>query len=475
MCFVPFNIVVLVYLYKQGIPLPTNSVELYRYFICLTICRFLAKNDKPRKHDITKLIDLPEPYNKVIKQLAKLSLDALNENKLIFSLDDVKAVCADIMAIPGAINGFGLLQAVEHDSISANLMTLNFVHFSIQEYLAAYHIANLQSHEDELRVIEKNFWSDIHFNMFSMYITLTKGQRPAFKHFLSDGDKTITISDKFLNNQLQSLHLYRCFYEADDDSMCKSIEKSKIFSDTKIDFRLTAISATDVECIAVFLTTSSHKEWKELNLSHCYIQDHGLRILHHGLCHCDDVSITITELILCNNGLTMQSSSLISEIAVKCKVKMLDINENNTIGEDHNLYSMLTDQHTMLQGLYMHSTNLSSEAAISLFNSLKINKTLKWLSINRNTVTDDACNAIATALKSNSYLVTLGMYGNPLGAETIENIVRSLQNNRALQLIWLPRCPEDTKKIISTLETDINKTRESQGCQVKLGIGYGRF
>ena len=38
LCFVPFNIVVLVYLYKQGIPLPQNSAQLYNYFICLTIC-----------------------------------------------------------------------------------------------------------------------------------------------------------------------------------------------------------------------------------------------------------------------------------------------------------------------------------------------------------------------------------------------------------------------------------------------------
>ena len=38
LCFVAFNIAALVYLYKQGIPLPKNSVELYIYFIpyCLS-------------------------------------------------------------------------------------------------------------------------------------------------------------------------------------------------------------------------------------------------------------------------------------------------------------------------------------------------------------------------------------------------------------------------------------------------------
>ena len=38
LCFVPFNIVVLVYLYKLGFSLPNTAAELYSYFICVTIC-----------------------------------------------------------------------------------------------------------------------------------------------------------------------------------------------------------------------------------------------------------------------------------------------------------------------------------------------------------------------------------------------------------------------------------------------------
>ena len=64
--FVPFNLVILVYLYKQGFSLPKNSAELYDYFICLTICRHLAKHGHHLQGNITKLTDLPEPYNKVI-------------------------------------------------------------------------------------------------------------------------------------------------------------------------------------------------------------------------------------------------------------------------------------------------------------------------------------------------------------------------------------------------------------------------
>ena len=104
-CFIPFNMVILLYLYKLGIPFPNNSTELYHHFICSTICRHLTKLSKPLEN-FTDLTDLPESYNRIIQQLSKLSLEALNKNKLIFTFDEIKAACPDIAATPGGINGF---------------------------------------------------------------------------------------------------------------------------------------------------------------------------------------------------------------------------------------------------------------------------------------------------------------------------------------------------------------------------------
>ena len=473
LCFVPFNIVALVYLYKQGIPLPKNSAELYNHFICLTVCRHLTKYGHRLQSNITTLTDLPEPYSKIIQQLTKLSLEALNDDKLIFTLDEIKEACPDITAaVPGAINGFGLLQAVEHFCLTKTSTTFNFLHFSIQEYLAAHYIANLPA-DEELKIIEAKFSNSIHFNMFSMYIAITKGQRPSFKHFLCGGDKSITISDKFLNDQLRCLPLYRCFHEAGDDDICKTIERSVKFSGKEINLSHTRLTASDVECVTVFLTSSFHKEWVWLYLDYCYIQDHGLHILHRGLLHY--TNITITALWLSNNGLTSQSSSIISDITVSCNVKMLMINGNHTIGEDEQLYSILTNPSTMLETLYMYNTALSSRAAIALFTALKNNISLKELNITINDVTDDASDAITTALQRNSCLVKLYMDHNPLTGEAIVNIVNALRGNNTLSLLWLPKCPEDISKRISSLQEVINMKRQSRGCQVNLEITISSF
>ena len=466
-CFIPFNMAVLLYLYKLRNALPRNSTELYHHFICSTICRHLSKSGTPLTHDITDLTDLPQPYNRIIQQLSKLSLEALNNNKLIFTLPEITAACPDIAAIPGAINGFGLLQAVQHFGLYTKTMTLNFIHFTIQEFLAAHYISHLPPNE-ELKVIEANFWNDVYFNVFTIYTSLTNGQRRAFKTFLSDGNEANAIADKFLKDQLKCLRLYRCFNEAEDYKICKTIERAEIFKSKVINLERAIITVSDIECISLFLTSSSNKQWKMLNLHDCYIQDKGLNILYRGLRHSSDVTIDFLQ--LSHNGVTRRSSSLLSELTVKCKVKELWINGNYTIGEDQQLYSMLTNPSTELEQLYMAGTRLSSRGAIALFTAVKENNKLKWLDIMDNAITDDACDVITTALQRNSCLVTLHMWFNRLSSEAIINIVRCLEVNNTIQVLWLPYCPQDIQENIRSLQEVVNKKRESRGCQVKLKI-----
>ena len=470
-CFIPFNMVILLYLYKQENSLPKNSTELYHHFVCSTICRHLAKLNKLTHNTrITDLTNLPEPYNKIILQLSRLSLNALNSNKLIFTLHDITEACPDIADIPGAINGFGLLQAVQHCGRYAKMVTLNFIHFTIQEFLAAYYISCLSPNE-ELEVINKNFWNKIHFNMFSLYISHTNGQRLSFKKFLSGENKAFTISDEFLEDQLKCLCLFRSFNEANDRIMCETIEQADIFKTKEVNLRDCTLIDSDVECLSVFLSSTFNKDWKRLNLHNCNIQDKGLNFLQRGLRHSSNVKIN--ELILDYNGLTTTSSSLISELTVKCRVKKLMINDNHSIGEDEQLYHILSDPSNVLEELYMYDVKLSTRGAAHLFTALKENKKLKGLYIDRNDITDDPSGSITTALERNSCLVTLIMYLNPLSNKAILNIVQCLEINNALQLLGLPQCPQNVRKNIESLQELVNKKRESRSCQVKLEIKFG--
>ena len=484
LCVVPFNMVVLLFLYKQGISLPNNSTQLYNHFICLTICRHLAKYGHPLDNTITNLNDLPDPCNKIIQQLSRFSLEALNKNKLVFTWYEIKMACPDIKAVPGAINGFGLLQAIQHFGLTGTTMTFNFLHFTIQEFLAAHHVANLPPSK-ELKILHKHFWSDIHSNMFAIYLTLTKGQQPSFKQFIkpSLGQRLkgfITreqIENRFVDDAVKCFRLFRCFFEAGDKEICRSIEKAKKFNSKKItintlesDKHYIRLSLSDVECVTVFLTCSSYKVWKELDLWECYIQDHGVHVLHRGLTNCE---VTITTLVLDNNGLTKSSSSLICDAIISCRVKVLSISNNNTVGEGKRLYPIISDPSSALEQLYMRSTKLSSRAAIQLFTELSESKKLSGLWIDHNDISDEACDVIIMAMKKNTSLVELRMHDNPISEEYAQLIVKALQYNNTLQLLHLNYYySKDVKERIESIAEEINKKRESHRCHVKLEIKF---
>ena len=129
LCFIPFNMTMLLWLYKQGVVLPNTSTELYNYFICHTIRHHLAKHGVVPNGNILDLNDFEEPYRNVIQQIAILSYKALDKNQLTFSLDEVKAVCPQIDKIPGAINCFGLLQAVQISNCHENDNSTEFCSF----------------------------------------------------------------------------------------------------------------------------------------------------------------------------------------------------------------------------------------------------------------------------------------------------------------------------------------------------------
>ena len=466
LCVVPFNMAILLFLYKQRscLPnksLPKNSTQLYNHFICLTICRHIAKYGHPLDNTITDLTNLPDPYSKIIQQLSKFSLEALNNNKLVFSLDEVKMACPDIAAeaIPGAINGFGLLQAVQHFGLTGKTITFNFLHFTIQEFLAAHHVASLPP-SMELNILNENFWSDIHSNMFVMYLSLTKGQRLSFKQFIQPSwgqwIKGLLagkyVVNRFLENKVKSFHLFHCYFEAGDKKMCRSIEnviKSLGFSSKALSLLGIRLSSSDVECLTVFLACSSYKEWEVLDLYGCYIRDHGVRILHRGL---RNFNVTITALRLGNNDLTELSSSAISTITIRHRVKKLQISYNK-IGEDERLYSIISDPSTVLEELYMYSIKLTSNAAIKLFAAVGCNKKLRILDIDNNNITDEACGAITMALKKNTSLISLFLHKNPISGECSQLIVEALRYNNTLQELCLPCYSENVEKKIK----EINK------------------
>ena len=266
----------------------------------------------------------------------------------------MKVVCPQIDKIPGTINCFGLLQAVQYPGIMKMTTMLSFVHFFLQEYLAAYHVTCLP-YDDELSVLKENFMSDIHSNMFAVYVGMTKGKRPAFKEYLRYGSSEgsspssdeyisgpafkrqcvesgssggsslegsdIAISTGILKNKNVCLRLFKCFHEAGDKDLCSQFIKAGCFSGSlgvgsvKIE---SSLSPCDAECLGLVLT--SKQEWKFL---YVILSDAAIETLHH--------SLTTNTPTIHSIGLSGVSSSnkstsyFISNIALMCKATYLGV------------------------------------------------------------------------------------------------------------------------------------------------------
>ena len=241
LCYIPLNMTILLCLVEGGIDkLPKTQTEMYEKFIEMTIVRFIQKVDIKAFEIITNITRLPCPYNKVFEELTRIAYNALKIDKIVFRLNEIEEVCPNLATIPSNWNGLGLLKAVRHTNAELGNVTFHFLHFSIQEYMAALYISTL-SNNKQIKLLKDTFWEHRYYNTWIMYVGITCGSSFALKHILSGHRfqlftklfKTSCVSEKLLENKIKCLHLFQCLVESSNEDMIASV--SKFFQDNRID------------------------------------------------------------------------------------------------------------------------------------------------------------------------------------------------------------------------------------------------
>lgn len=465
LCYIPLNMTILIYLMKHRelSTLPTSQTNLYQDFVCLTICHHLKKIGTTLR-DITDLKSFPDPYRVVISKLAKLSYTALDKSKLVFTSAEIREACPEISSIPGAIDGFGLLQAVEHNSTMETTLSYNFVHFSIQEYLAAFYISSLED-DEELKVLQERFWTGSHHNTWVVYTGITKGQKVAFKKFLCGGKPDAsTISLEFLETSRKCLHLFECFDEAEDYKMCHQIDQAQVFNG-RINTSMRTLTPRELKSLCVFLTKTSIKQWNELSLSSCIIGDTGCSAIEMAL---SKNAPTIESVRFEDNQLTALSTEKVIKIATYCNTILLDLRWNEF--QDGEWSALI--RNTSLVSIVLDECNLKVVGTKKLAAAVAKNKTLTSLRLDKNEIRDEAVEALVAMLAENTSLANLRLCGNPLTEKGVTTILKSLVLNRALQWLWLPHISNSKEEELHKQEDEINTHRLNNKCYVKLTVSF---
>ena len=420
LCYIPFNLTVLMFLYKKGFPLPKNITDLYEYFICLTIKRYLNKHQIKQRFKSLDEHDLPDPYGNLINQLAALSYTALGKHQITFTLEEIRTACPDIDTIPEGINGLGLLQAVQHFGFIEETTTVNFLHLSLQEYLAAYHIAHLPP-EQELLVLHDGFFDDKYRNTYLFYLGLTKGQHSTFKYFLSGGVRNfeatsslsnssilsnqniVNISSKFLNSLDKILTLFRCFYEVDDKSWCDEIVNCSFFyKKGKTEFYASNSSFTNTEVEDIILLLTYREQWLKVLVNLATVSNIFLKKVHQRLVIQSTLHTPVINTIILRSitpPLEVSQAHYIVEMVISCKTKVLSVGYIH-LNSSKWIIQMLSHKSCMIEELNISHNSITSTTTCELLSYIKNNKSLRLRSLNLygNPINDIFGNEMAACL-----------------------------------------------------------------------------
>jgi len=285
---------------------------------------------------------------------------------------------------------------------------------------------------------------------------------------------TVCISGAILEDARNTLYLFQCFQEAQDDMLCTIL--SKAFNTDKISLQGNHFIPHQVVSLGFFLI-KSNKSWEELNLYSCHIGDHGINLLHRYLYGDKSCKQSIMTVDLSFNNLSGASSLLIRDIithvqpnTVKLRgnnmanvnlllidrVKVLDISENDLGLQE---VSAIAQMMKFLEELNLNGNKLGDDGVQILSKGILNTNTLKVLQVNNIGITAIGTSAIAISLQCNTSLEVLHMSFNAIeddGAMVIAQIICNSKTLKKLNIHEIGISAEGSTAIAESLQNNIS-------------------
>ena len=138
---IPLNAASIVQIYKQfkrsQQAVPQTLTQLYTALVKSLLLRYMKSIPEFSDYHLTDLQALPEPIKSHFQQLCLLAFMSFTKLTVQVTFSDSEA------ALYGCLDSLGLMQSSADLSIdTGTTVTHSFLHFTIQEFLAAYHLSN---------------------------------------------------------------------------------------------------------------------------------------------------------------------------------------------------------------------------------------------------------------------------------------------------------------------------------------------
>ena len=226
LCYIPLNCSILLYVYQQqNFALPDTLTELFEIFILHALKRDAKIKSAHRlAMKICSLASLPSPLNDDLDHLCKLAFDGLVKGRMVFQYKEIETMCLSDEDMESKF--LGLLTAFKSFSAVGDNMTYQFLHLTIQEFLAARWVATHMSPEEQAKFFKDHILND-HYRMMLLFLAgITKLENPSFGTvFSSELDFFIPEEERSRVIETEKLffHLVHLLYEARNHIYCNTL------------------------------------------------------------------------------------------------------------------------------------------------------------------------------------------------------------------------------------------------------------
>ena len=245
---------------------PTTQTELYTVLAKTILSRYLSSHPVhgKQKWRLSVFSDLPQDVHSTFLQLCKIAYTGIVSNHLIFS------------DIPAGQETLGLMQSVPelYESKATSAVSHNFLHLTLQEYLAAVHISTFSQHAF-VKALESMFGKK-HLTVVLRFLAGLTKLAPQKGSFISRARALFKKSPKQCVKSLQRdalgfIDTMHWLFEAQEKKLL-----SQVLGKSIQDRNLSSQFFSPFDCYVLgYLLANSQCTWK-LNLKSCSITEEGV-------------------------------------------------------------------------------------------------------------------------------------------------------------------------------------------------------
>ena len=456
MMYIPLNSAIVVEVYrnsrKDETLVPKTMTELYSSLVRSLLLRHLFDHPvdgKKKRWRIRSFSELPQDVYQQLCELGRIAYEGiLHDQQVIFS------------DLPEDFETMGLMQcAPELYADEGTAVSYNFLHLTVQEYLAAFHLSRqpVEKQIEHFREYKKQNRSKKH--NFHMVLRFLCGIRK-FSGYPSDMLNTLCVEksgdDSAIVERKVTFDTLHWFFEAQDSDVIAEVLGS---SDIQLHRQLDVVTPSDCFLLG-YCVSHSNCTWK-IVLMHCNIGDEGVKLLVRGAVeeetHCTG---GISEIDLMRNDITSEGVKHLLSFPNQLinKLETLNLSANKLDSESCATLAHLIPHMPHLKELDLsNNPDIGQGGTVPLMTSLTAHNSLEKLVLETTGIGVEDCQALSELLSLSTSLKQLYVGINDLPPEAVELIISGLQHNASLErlIMWFSHfSPENTISLASVLKTN---------------------